>query len=356
MTTFDPSELGHQDELDHPNELDQTPTADHPGWNGAASETRVGLLSLVTLFVIGTDTFLVAPLLPLLRQQFGVDVARSGWLVSGYALGYVACSLIAGPISDRVDRRVMLLGGMVAFTVSTAALTVVLAVAFPPVPRSASSGTPSSYRFVLTARPLMLCLLAYLIFQTGNFGALSFYGSWLAKSFHLTENGIGVAMMVIGAGNAAGSLFGARLVARLGQRRSLLFGILAMTAGYALTVPIGQLSLAVGLLMLVMAAGGFVFPVCEDSQWYPTLSERSAPSQHCGRREHDARGVGMANEHLEDAGEKRRPYLVFEVFALPKMVSAGRRPVMVVLACQSSWALSRLWDKGEDSAGVPRSM
>ena len=46
-----------------------------------ASEPTMRLLSFSTLFVIGTDTFLTAPLLPLLQREFGVSVSRSGWLV-----------------------------------------------------------------------------------------------------------------------------------------------------------------------------------------------------------------------------------------------------------------------------------
>lgn len=63
------------------------------------------LVSFSTLFVIGTDTFLTAPLLPLLSKEFNTSTEQSGWFVSAYALGYAIFALIAGPLSDRVDRR-----------------------------------------------------------------------------------------------------------------------------------------------------------------------------------------------------------------------------------------------------------
>ena len=88
---------------------------------GGRSARALGTLSLATMFVIGTDTFLVSPLLPTLRRTFAVDVPASAWLVSAYAIGYIVSALIAGPISDRVDRRRMLIAGMTAFTVATAA-------------------------------------------------------------------------------------------------------------------------------------------------------------------------------------------------------------------------------------------
>ena len=86
----------------------------------AIGAETVGWLSFATMFIVGTDTFLVAPLLPELREQFDVTTQASGWLVSAYALGYALCALVAGPISDRMDRRRMLLIGMVGFAVLTA--------------------------------------------------------------------------------------------------------------------------------------------------------------------------------------------------------------------------------------------
>lgn len=93
----------------------------HTGAARRVSDTAVGWLAFATMFIVGTDTFLVAPLLPELRAQFGVETEQSGLLVSAYALGYALCALIAGPISDRIDRKRMLVIGMIGFTLLTAA-------------------------------------------------------------------------------------------------------------------------------------------------------------------------------------------------------------------------------------------
>lgn len=312
-----------------------------------ASEPTMRLISFATLFVIGTDTFLTAPLLPLLQREFGVSVSQSGWLVSAYALGYALFALIAGPISDRLDRRKVLLAGLIGFTVFTAACggtwdfwslfvtrllagiaaafvtpqiwasipvtvappsivktmgyaTAGLAIAqvagipiasflsslgwrrpffaiaaasillwlllyarFPNVlPASRAGGRLfAPYAHVGRSRPLMLSLVAYLLFQTGNFTALSFIGSWFAQDFGATQTTIGAAMIVIGLGNAIGSLTGSRLVARLGQQRSLLLGIIALGVIYLVTAFVGTMWLAVIVLALGMLVGGFLFPV-----------------------------------------------------------------------------------------------
>lgn len=320
----------------------------HTGAARRVSDTAVGWLAFATMFIVGTDTFLVAPLLPELRAQFGVETEQSGLLVSAYALGYALCALIAGPISDRIDRKRMLVIGMIGFTLLTAAcglawgfwsmtvfrflagaaaafatpqiwasipqlvtgdrvvrtmgrataglaiaqlagiplgaflaavswrfsffaigavaaaVTVFLAVRFPPVPRMPEPGASSAargYAAVFTSTRLVLALAAYFVFQAGNFAALSFFGSWFARDFDLNTVGIGVAMIVIGAGNATGSLFGHRLVTRWGTGRSLLIGILAMTLVYGVITITHVLVPAVALLSVVMLAGGFVFPV-----------------------------------------------------------------------------------------------
>ena len=316
------------------------------GRTAQVSDSMIGWLSFATQFVVGTDTFLVAPLLPELRQQFGIGVEASGWLVSSYALGYALCALVTGPLSDRTDRRRMLLAGLAAFSLLTAScglaqgfwsmatlrfltgvaaalatpqiwasipqlvapnqvvktmgratvglaiaqlagiplgallasaswrfsffaigavatlVTLLLALYFPHVDasRAGNSGT-RGYRAVLASQPLIISLIAYFIFQTGNFAALSFFGSWFSRDFHLTTSGIGSAMIAIGAGNAVGSLFGYRLVAKWGTPRSLVIGILAMAAGYAGVAFTQSLIPAICLLTFVMLAAGFLFPV-----------------------------------------------------------------------------------------------
>ncbi|WP_235775554.1 MULTISPECIES: MFS transporter [Paenibacillus] len=82
-------------------------------------KTSLTLFFLI-MFVVGTDTFLISPLLPVLREDFGVSTALSGWMVSAYALGYAIFALIAGPLSDRLNRKPVMIAGMLAFALSTA--------------------------------------------------------------------------------------------------------------------------------------------------------------------------------------------------------------------------------------------
>ncbi|NEN86514.1 MFS transporter [Paenibacillus elgii] len=80
---------------------------------------RVITLFFCIMFIIGTDTFIASPLLPTLREAFGVSVERSGWIVSAYALGYALFALVAGPLSDGWNRKKVMIAGMASFGVFT---------------------------------------------------------------------------------------------------------------------------------------------------------------------------------------------------------------------------------------------
>lgn len=80
---------------------------------------KVMIIFFVIMFMIGTDTFLISPLLPTLQTVYGVPTEISGWMISAYALGYAVFALIAGPISDGLNRKRVMLGGMSFFAIST---------------------------------------------------------------------------------------------------------------------------------------------------------------------------------------------------------------------------------------------
>ena len=87
-------------------------------------DRKLSLLGFAVMFLIGSDTFVVAPLLPSLAKAFDVSTTQSGWLVSIYAIGYALTGLVSGPISDRGNRRIILTLGMVVFALATVACAV----------------------------------------------------------------------------------------------------------------------------------------------------------------------------------------------------------------------------------------
>ncbi|MCU5555450.1 MFS transporter [Bacillus cereus] len=80
---------------------------------------RVLAVFFTIMFMIGTDTFLISPLLPTLQQVYHISTELSGWMVSSYALEYAGFALIAGPISDGLNRKKVMVIGMSFFALST---------------------------------------------------------------------------------------------------------------------------------------------------------------------------------------------------------------------------------------------
>ena len=73
----------------------------------------------LVMFLIGTDTFLISPLLPTLTALYHNNSSRSGWMISAYAIGYAIFALISGPFSDGRNRKKIMLFGLLAFAIST---------------------------------------------------------------------------------------------------------------------------------------------------------------------------------------------------------------------------------------------
>ncbi|MFD7642061.1 MFS transporter [Kitasatospora sp. NPDC059795] len=73
------------------------------------------------LFLFGTETFLVSPLLPTIADSIHVSEAAAASTVTAYVLVYAICAPFLGLLSDRFGRRRTLLAGTVLFVLSNAA-------------------------------------------------------------------------------------------------------------------------------------------------------------------------------------------------------------------------------------------
>jgi MFS transporter, DHA1 family, putative efflux transporter len=71
-----------------------------------------------TLFVVGTDLFVVSPLLPLLAREYDLPPAAAGLSVTVFAATYMICAPLLGRVADQVGRRLMLLWCLVGFAVA----------------------------------------------------------------------------------------------------------------------------------------------------------------------------------------------------------------------------------------------
>src|SRR5437588_2299664 len=83
----------------------------------------------LTMFVIGTDLFVVSPLLPMIAADYHVSPTVAGLCVSVFALAYMVSAPLFGHLADRVGRRQVLVCCLVVFAAAnlwTAAATSLL--------------------------------------------------------------------------------------------------------------------------------------------------------------------------------------------------------------------------------------
>lgn len=80
---------------------------------------KYALSFFLSIFIIGTDNLLIAPLLPILVGNYRISIAVSGWMLSAYALGYALFALLAGPLSEGKNRKKIILAGFAGFALST---------------------------------------------------------------------------------------------------------------------------------------------------------------------------------------------------------------------------------------------
>ncbi|MDA8222987.1 MAG: MFS transporter [Desulfitobacterium hafniense] len=81
-------------------------------------ETIYLLTGWLTLFIIGTDLFVISPLLPFIAKEYGITPAVAGWIVTVFSLMYAISAPLFGWLSDRKGRRPFIVFGLLAFCLS----------------------------------------------------------------------------------------------------------------------------------------------------------------------------------------------------------------------------------------------
>ncbi|EHJ52607.1 MFS transporter [Streptococcus macacae] len=308
---------------------------------------KYSILFFLTMFIIGTDTFLISPLLPTLTRLYGIDSSVSGWMVSAYAIGYAFFALVSGPISDGRDRKKVMSYGLAAFAFST--FLCGLATSFPlmllfrlfagisasfvtpqvwaSIPiiverkhivqvmgyataglsASQMAGVPiggylasvswqtpfysiaiaslillilihiylpklevgkavkisvtEAYKDILANRKSISYLIAYFVFQTGSFTAITFISTWFTHDFNMSLTNISTAIIAVGAGNLFGSLFGSRIVKKFGLQQTFKAELITLVILYLILPFASNFWLAEILLIIIYINNGFIFPL-----------------------------------------------------------------------------------------------
>jgi len=115
-------------------------------------------LGWLTLFLVGTDLFVMSPLLPEISRGFSVGTSAGGWAVSVFAVAYLVGGPTLAALADRAGRRGVLIAALAVFAVANLATALapsfaVLLGARGMAGLAASGITPSVYALVSAAAP-----------------------------------------------------------------------------------------------------------------------------------------------------------------------------------------------------------
>lgn len=189
-----------------------------------AGPARAGLVTaFVTLLVVGTDLFVVSPLLGSIAAGFHVPAGAAGSSVTVFSVAYLVGAPLMGVLADRIGRRAVLVTGLVVFAVANVltglAPTFLLLLASRVVAGlGACSVTPSVQALVASVAPagrrgswLAVAVTGFLISLTTGAPAGAALGSalgWRAAFVGLGCLGVVLAvvnLLVWPAGAAAGA-------------------------------------------------------------------------------------------------------------------------------------------------------
>jgi DHA1 family purine base/nucleoside efflux pump-like MFS transporter len=72
----------------------------------------------ITLFLMGTDLFVVSPLLPFISEAYQVSTSSTGWMVTVFAGTYAISAPFFGWLSDKKGRTLFITFGLLLFAIS----------------------------------------------------------------------------------------------------------------------------------------------------------------------------------------------------------------------------------------------
>jgi MFS transporter, DHA1 family, inner membrane transport protein len=241
---------------------------------------RAAMLIGLTIFGIAAAACIVAPTLPLLilaRAINGLGAAILLPATFAYAADLpspaertraMGIAVSAFPLSNLIGLPI---GSLVAgiggwhasfgFILLVAIVAALLIRRLPeerPDPTSTPQGYLESYRAVLGDRRALAVLAVTFLWFSGATGLFIYLGEFFHEAFGLPTSQAGLAFLVVGIVGVAASRSSARLLGRIGPRRTVLLGIAAFVVG-SFVLPWTVVALPVALVVLALWAFGTWF-------------------------------------------------------------------------------------------------
>lgn len=130
-----------------------------------------------------------------------------------------------------------------------------------PNAAGARSSVLARYVPLLTSGKARGALLAYFLFQLGNYAAYSFIGKWLSDRFQVSVEYTGYVMIGLGIGQLAGSLCSSYVLHKLSRWGTMLLGVLFLAAAFILLPALPSLTAVTAVYFLISAVLFILFPL-----------------------------------------------------------------------------------------------
>jgi predicted MFS family arabinose efflux permease len=256
------------------------PLADRYG-RRRVMEIALLLFSLASLLLAGLGTFAAAAVAfilygvakalydPAIYAYLGdtVPYHKRGRTIGAVELAWSSAWLLGVPASgfliDRFGWRapwtVLIVLGLLGLWLTRANL--------PPAARPGTddgggrfvASLAAAWRDLLRRRSVVALLLVSLFSTVATEVTFIVYGAWIETTFGLSVSALGVASIVVGLAEAAAEFSAAAFTDRLGKRRSVLLGMLGLTASLVALPWLSGFGLAAALLGIVLMMLTFEF-------------------------------------------------------------------------------------------------
>jgi predicted MFS family arabinose efflux permease len=258
------------------------PVADRSG-RRRTMETALLLLAFASLMLVGVGTFAGAlaafalyglakvlydpavhaylgDTVPYERRGRAIGILEISWSTA-WLLGVPAAGFLAERLGWRAPWAALIIIGVFGAGLTHVGLPAGHRRTEPANNLPYARSLIARWQALLRFRPVVILLAASLLLVASQEIAFIVYGAWLESAFNLSLTTLGLASIVVGLAEAVAELGTTLLTDRWGKKRSVVRGLLSLTASMILLPLLARLGLAAAMAGVVLMMLSFEFSI-----------------------------------------------------------------------------------------------
>ena len=197
---------------------------------------------------------------PYRERGRAVGIVELSWS-GAWLLGVPASGFLIERFGWRAPWAVLVVLGLAGLGLTHASLSIATRPAAREPGKSLLASMIATWRDLLRRRPVVVLLATSLLLTMAIEVPFIVYGAWLETAFGLSLSTLGLASTVVGIAEAAAELGSAAITDRLGKKRSVLVGLLGLTASLVALPWLSRLGLAGALAGVMLMLLHFEFGI-----------------------------------------------------------------------------------------------